>query len=158
MINIKFLNSGERKEILEKLNNQFGIKTIPWNLIRFGKERIMIFSGKLDEKSIEKISDRVSYIDGLGLYFGKFDDKTGEIRLSIEATQLLKDQITKNIFDLIDSQAEEWMKGQDLQLSTGRKGFLVMKYKNDFLGTGKASQDKIGNFIPKERRLKSKLA
>jgi len=31
-----------------------------------------------------------------------------------------------------------------------------MKYKNDFLGTGKASENKIGNFIPKNRRLKHK--
>jgi len=35
-----------------------------------------------------------------------------------------------------------------------KKGFLIMKYKDDFLGTGKASENKIGNFIPKNRRLK----
>jgi len=46
------------------------------------------------------------------------------------------------------------MKGQDLQIKTGKRGFFVMKYKDDFLGCGKASQEKIGNFIPKSRRLK----
>ena len=36
-----------------------------------------------------------------------------------------------------------------------KHGFLAMKQKDDFLGTGKASAEKIGNFIPKNRRLKS---
>lgn len=36
------------------------------------------------------------------------------------------------------------------------KGFVIMKYKNDFLGTGKASENKITNFIPKNRRLREK--
>jgi len=31
-----------------------------------------------------------------------------------------------------------------------------MKYENDMLGTGKASEEKITNFIPKSRRLKDK--
>lgn len=35
-----------------------------------------------------------------------------------------------------------------------KKGFVIMKYKDDFLGTGKASENKITNFIPKIRRLK----
>jgi len=48
------------------------------------------------------------------------------------------------------------MKGQDLQIKTGKRGFFVMKYKDDFLGCGKASQEKIGNFIPKSRRLKNR--
>ena len=32
-----------------------------------------------------------------------------------------------------------------------------MKYKDNFLGTGKASENKISNFIPKNRRLKEKI-
>ena len=37
-----------------------------------------------------------------------------------------------------------------------KKGFVIMKCEDDFLGTGKASENKIGNFIPKNRRLKYK--
>ena len=62
----------------------------------------------------------------------------------------------KNIFELNKEQAEEWMKGRELGIKTGKRGFLVMKYKDDFLGTGKASEEKIGNFIPKSRRLKNR--
>ena len=53
-------------------------------------------------------------------------------------------------------QLEQWMKGNELNISSGLKGFVVMKYKNDFVGTGKASAEKITNFIPKNRRLKEK--
>jgi len=48
------------------------------------------------------------------------------------------------------------MKGQELNLKSGKKGFVIMKYNDDFLGSGKASEEKIGNFIPKTRRLKEK--
>ena len=48
------------------------------------------------------------------------------------------------------------MKGNELEIQTGKKGFLIIKYKNDFLGCGKASEPKITNFIPKNRRLKEK--
>ena len=44
--------------------------------------------------------------------------------------------------------------GQELSITTDKKGFFIMRYKNDFLGTGKISQNKISNFIPKGRRLK----
>ncbi|MCH8325462.1 MAG: hypothetical protein IIB83_02685, partial [Bacteroidetes bacterium] len=67
-----------------------------------------------------------------------------------------KNQIKKNIFELNKEQAELWMKGSELNISTGKKGFLIMKYKDNFLGSGKASAEKIGNFIPKSRRLKNK--
>jgi len=48
------------------------------------------------------------------------------------------------------------MSGNELNIKIGGKDFLVMKYKNNFLGTGKASENKITNFIPKSRRLKNK--
>ena len=46
------------------------------------------------------------------------------------------------------------MKGQDLQLSTDLKGFVIIKNKDNFLGCGKVAENKILNFIPKERRTK----
>ena len=155
MIPLKFLNKKEKEELLKKLNEQFGIKEIPWKIAHLGKERIILFSGNISEEEIFMIDD-AARIEGVGIYFAKIDEKTNDIRLSIEGSQLLKEQITKNIFELTEEQAEQWMMGQELNLSTGRKGFLVMKFKDDFLGTGKASENKIGNFVPKSRRLKYK--
>jgi NOL1/NOP2/fmu family ribosome biogenesis protein len=73
----------------------------------------------------------------------------------MEGTQLLKEQITRNIFEIENEKdLEIWMHGSELNIKTGMSGFIVIKYKNDFLGCGKASENKIGNFIPKSRRLK----
>ncbi|SRR4030042_5550115 len=150
---------GKERELIEnKLKEQFGIKEIPGMLIKIGAERIFLFQGSFNEYQIRKIEETVP-VERAGVYFAKmFIDKQGEeqIRLSIEGSQILGSQITKNIFELDDKQVQEWMQGQELYIKTGKKGFLAMKHKNDFLGTGKASLEKIGNFIPKSRRLKSK--
>lgn len=155
MIPIKVLNEKEKEKFVKKLNEQFGIKEIKDNIAKFGKERIILYSAEISEKEIQTL-DRFARVEGVGVYFAKFDEKTNEIRLSIEGTQLLKDQITKNIFELDEKQAEEWMMGQDLNITTGKKGFFIIKFKDDFLGTGKISESKISNFIPKSRRLKYK--
>ena len=155
MIPLKFFNKSEKEKLLEQLEEQFGITEIPWNIAHLGKERIVLFSGNLSENEIFQIDD-IARIEGVGIYFAKIDEKTGDIRLSIEGTQLLKEQITKNIFELNAEQAEQWMLGQELNIATGKRGFLIMKFGEDFLGTGKASENKIGNFVPKSRRLKYK--
>ena len=48
------------------------------------------------------------------------------------------------------------MMGSELNIKSGMKGFVIMKYKDELLGTGKASEEKISNFIPKNRRLREK--
>ena len=48
------------------------------------------------------------------------------------------------------------MSGSEILIKTNLKGFVIIKHKKDFLGSGKASENKIGNFIPKERRLKKR--
>jgi len=156
-MNFKFLSKKEIEKIQEKLKEQFGISEIPNGLfLKTGKDKIRIFLGSLTEKEIEQIK-KIAVIEGIGLYFAKEESyDTLQIRLSIEATQLLKNQIKKNIFQLNDKETENWMAGRELGIKTEKKGFLIIKNKNtgDFLGTGKSSQNKIGNFIPKERRLK----
>ncbi|MDD5012313.1 MAG: hypothetical protein PHQ66_01550 [Candidatus Nanoarchaeia archaeon] len=182
MIPLKFFNKNEKEQFIKQLNEQFGIKDVPFSLAKLGRERIIVFSGDISEKEILGL-DRFARIEGIGLYFAKIDEKTQDLRLSIEGVQLMKEQITKNIFELDEKQAEQWMMGQELLLEDikksreisrvqinsplgGRvgstseieieKGFFIMKFKNDFLGTGKISAEKISNFIPKSRRLKYK--
>ena len=150
---IKILSRRERQEIENYLHEQFGIENIPGTLIQKGEERIFIFTGSLSEGEINKIRDAV-FIERIGIYFAKIIES--DVKLSIEGTILLGEQIKKNVYELDANQVEPWMKGQDLDIKTGKKGFLIVKYKDDFLGCGKASEEKIGNFIPKSRRLKEK--
>jgi len=153
MIPLKFFNEHEREKILKQLKQQFGIEDIPFKIARLGKERIIAFSGNISDRDILNL-DRVAHIEGVGLYFAK--EQIDGIRLSIEGSQFLKEQITKNIFELDERQAEQWMMGNEINIKTDKRGFFVMKFKEDFLGTGKISAEKIGNFIPKSRRLKSR--
>jgi NOL1/NOP2/fmu family ribosome biogenesis protein len=154
-IPLRFYTKQEKEKLVQQLNEQFGIKEIPWEVAKLGKERIILFSGDMSEKDLIKF-DYLARIEGVGLYFAKIDEHTKDIRLSIEGANLLKDQITKNIFEMDEKQAEQWMLGQELNITTGKKGFFIMKFKDDILGTGKISENKISNFVPKSRRLKYK--
>ncbi len=153
MIPLKFFNEQEKEKIIKQLKQQFGIKEIPFRLARIGKERLLLFSGDISDREVLNI-DRVAHIEGIGLYFAK--EQIDGIRLSIEGSQLLKEQITKNIFELNEKQAEQWMMGQELEVKTDKRGFFIMKFNDDFLGTGKVSENRITNFVPKQRRLKSR--
>jgi len=148
---LKIFNSNEKQEIINKLKKQFGIKDVKGIFVQRGVERLFLFQGDFTQKQIQEL-ERTIPIERVGVYFGK--EINNDIRLSIEGVHILKNQITKNIFELNKEQAELWMKGNELEIQTGKRGFLVMKYNEDFLGCGKASELKIGNFIPKSRRLK----
>ena len=150
---IKILSEQEKRKIENQLHAQFGIKEIPGKIVMRGEERLFFFTGEIDEDGIRKL-EQSAPIEKVGVYFAKLINE--EIKLTIEGTQLLKEQITKGIFQINDSQAEEWMMGRELNLKSGLKGFVVMKNNDDYLGCGKASENKITNFIPKERRLKAR--
>ena len=151
----KILNEREKKEIVEKLKEQFGINEVPGKIVMRGKERLFLYSGNLDEEEMEKLESLV-FIERAGIYFAKIEEPNEDIRLSIEGTQILKEQINKNIFEIPENLVDDWMKGRELNVQSGMKGFVVMKFGNEFLGCGKASENKIGNFIPKNRRLKER--
>ncbi|MCW8965283.1 MAG: hypothetical protein OQK82_01150 [Candidatus Pacearchaeota archaeon] len=150
---IKILNKNEKQEIENKLKNQFGIKSISGTLLKRGQERIFLYQGEFTESEIKTL-EKTSQVERVGLYFCKFQNE--EIRLSIEGTQILKQQIKKNIFELTKEQSQTWMQGSEINIKSNLKGIVAMKYKEDFLGCGKASVEKITNFIPKNRRLKIK--
>ena len=153
MSSIKILDDKEKAKIEKILNEEFGVDSVPGKVIMRAEERLFLFTGSLSEKEIEKL-ERCAFIERMGVYFARLEKDW--VRLSIEGTQILKSQIKKNIFAMDSKQAEEWMKGRELPIKTGFHGFMVMKHGEDILGTGKASDEKIGNFIPKNRRLRER--
>ena len=150
---IKILSNKEKREVEKNLKDNFGIKEVKGIIAKMGKEKLFLFSGSFSEKNINNLG-KIAFIERIGIYFAKIIDK--DIKLSIEGTQVLKEQINKNIFELKEEQMNEWMKGRDLLIESEKKGFFVIKFKDDFLGCGKISQQRIANFIPKGRRLKEK--
>jgi len=149
---MKPLTSTDKKKIIEKLNNQFGITELPYLLIQFGQEKLRAYSGILSKEELYYL-DREIRIENIGLYFAKYENNN-EIRLTLDGVQLLKNQITKNIIELNDNQANEWFKGLDLDIKT-EYGWKILKHNSELIGCGKSTGEKITNFMPKERRIKS---
>jgi len=150
-MNIHFIKTPEKRRIIAQLKEQFGIESLPYLLIESGKEKIRAFSGSLSKEEISEISNLVR-VELIGLYLIK---KEHDLRLSLDATTLLKDQITRNILELNDEQFESWIRGYDLDISPiPKQGTYIIKYKSDFVGCGKSNGKIIFNYVPKDRRIK----
>lgn len=148
-MNLHFIKSGEKKELLAQLHEQFGISELPYLLLESGKEKVRAFSGSLSKDEIAELS-RLVNIEGIGMYLLK---REHDLRLSFNATQLLSSQITKNIIGISEEQAKEWLRGEHLDISTA-KGIVLIRHGSDFLGCGISTGERILNHVPKERRLK----
>lgn len=147
---MKIIRANEKKKILSQLNEQFGIMKLPYLLLRFGKEKIRLYSGSLSSEELNFL-DKNLRIENIGLYFAK-QEKDG-IRLTLDGVSFFRNQISKNILEIDDKQALDWFKGYDLLIETDR-GFKILK-NQELIGCGKSTGEKITNFVPKERRVKS---
>lgn len=147
---MKPLTSSDKKKILAQLKGQFGITGLPYLIIQFGKEKLRLYTGNLSKEELYHLDNEIR-IENIGLYFAKIENEG--IRLTLDGVQLFKNQITKNILELNDEQANQWLKGNDLDIKTER-GWKILKHKDEFLGCGKSTGERITNFMPKERRIK----
>jgi NOL1/NOP2/fmu family ribosome biogenesis protein len=159
---IKIMDNAKKKKFIQKVS-YLGIKKIPYLLLNTGNERIAAYSGSLSVDELYRYSELL-WMEGVGLYFAKdFGDET---RLSLDALHLLKEQITENIIDVNESQVVQWFEGKTIELTEKQQeeatkknteGFVAVRFEEDFIGTGKISQDKkfVSSFLPKERRVKS---
>jgi len=151
----KFIYKAQKKKILEKLS-YYGITKLPHLLIPSGKEKIRGYSGDLSMDEISNLGN-IANMENIGLYL--FHEYETEIRLSTDAIHILKDQITKNILVLNKDQKQMWFKGQDIPIPDEWKnqenGFRVLKFEDDFIGCGKLVDDRLINYMPKERRIKA---
>ena len=86
-----------------------------------------------------------------GVYFGYLEHDG--LRLSIEGSQIVGRHATKNILELGEKEMQDWLNGMNLDKKC-KKGYLILKFKKDFVGCGKSNGEKIWNFVPKERRIR----
>jgi len=149
---MEVFSKGEKKDFLDKLENQYGVKKTNFLFFKTGREKIRAYSGSLSKDELKKLGLNLR-IEGIGLYFAK--EEEGGIRLSIDAANLLSNEISKNVLEINKEQAEKWMRGEILEIDKELRGIFVVKFKDYFLGTGKAGEGKLYNFVPKERRIKN---
>ncbi len=148
MPELKFLNSKETKEILKLIEEQWGAKLkLDYTFARNSKNRIFIVN-----KDINKIDFSKLRVNSIGMYFC---DLENGIRLSIEGSQIIGPKAAKNVVEINEEQAKQWLKGEDLEIEDKNdySGFAIIKNKNDFLGTGKYKEGKVLNYVNKGRRI-----
>ena len=144
---LKPLSNKEKKLLLKQLQDQFNFSgDLNYNFFINPDKKIFLFNRSL-EVDFSKIR-----VNSLGMYFASIKE---ELRLSIEGSQIIGPFSKKNILDVNDSQLSDWIHGRDIETGKEFQGFVLIKNKSDFYGTGKYKQGKILNFIPKERRLKN---
>lgn len=144
----RFLSKGKKKELLRNLEKNFGIEKPDFLFFETSKE-IRIFTGSVSKEDLGLLIKNLR-IQSMGLYFAKREE--WELRLSLDATHLLSKKIKKNILEIDDGQKSRWMNGESIEIEKSLKGIFIVKNKEDFLGSGKAINGKLFNFLPKERR------
>ncbi|MBW3019486.1 hypothetical protein KY329_04870 [Candidatus Woesearchaeota archaeon] len=145
---MNFLKSKERKQFVNAIEKQWGscpelIRT--HCLVRSGKDRIYLVNTEYDTVDLNGIR-----INNVGLYIA---EQKGELRLSIEGSQLVGPQATKNVLEIDDELRKQWFMGEDLHINKEFEGFVILKHGKDYIGSGKFKEGKILNFVPKTRRL-----
>ncbi len=138
---MKPLNSKEIKEINNKLESQFGIKTKLDYLFYVNREdKIFLMTKDMQKLDLSKFR-----VNSFGLYFAKLEKNS--IRLSVSGSQLIGKKAGKNVLEI--NQKEEWLNGQNVECNKELKGWFIIKNKEDFLGCGYCKNGIIQNFIPK---------
>ena len=147
MQNLKILNSKEKKEIQSILKKQFGYKEkLTYTLLKNEKGKLYCINNEFASIDLSKLR-----INTIGLYFARQVDNT--IRLTIEGSQIIGKNASKNIIELTKDEMLDWLKGNDLIKDINNNEFIILKHKNDFLGCGKCKEGKIFNYVPKGRRI-----
>ena len=149
MPELKILNNKEIKEIYKIIEQQWVAKIkLNYGFLKNNKNRVFIIN-----KDISKIDISKLRLNSVGMYFCEMDNLG--IRLSIEGSQIVGPKAKKNIIELNEEETKKWFRGQDLEKECKDcSGFVILKHKNDFLGTGKYVNGRILNYVGKSRRVK----
>ena len=148
MQNLTILNTREKKNLSKLLRKQFNCNfEFNYEVFMNTKNRIFLLN-----KDVAKINLDELRVNSLGLYFGELY-KNNELRLSIEGSKIIGELAKKNVLQLDDKHAKKWMSGEDFEVDTDLKGFVIIKNEDDFLGCGKIVEGKLLNYVPKERRV-----
>lgn len=153
VLNLKKLNSKEKKKIMQILKDNYGFDSELNYLFLFKEKKGKIY---LLNKEFEDIDLETLKVDSLGVYFGTLMDKD-KIRLSIEGSQIIGPNAKKNVFEINEGMFKLWVRGYPITINPDIEGFIILKHKEDYLGCGKyvLADDRIHNYVPKARRVMS---
>lgn len=146
--NLKPLKAKEAKNIRKLIKDQWDAE-LDEDIVFFmntKEQKIFISNREIATVDFDKFN-----INTIGLYMGELYKE--ELRPSIEGSQLIAKTAKKNILEINEDQAKEYMKGNDIEKETGLEGYIILKSKKDILGATRKKEKKLMNFFPKIRRL-----
>jgi len=147
-MNLKILNTRDVKKIHEQLNKQFGYKKkLDYAFLKSARGRIYLVTRDIAEINFEELN-----IDTVGFYFATEDD-SGELRLTIEGSQLVGPNAKHNVLELSDGLFKLWFAGHDIETKEELKGYVIIKNNNDYYSCGRIVNGTLRNFVPKTRRI-----
>jgi len=153
IINWKILNSREIKDVKKKLIVWLGeLPDLNYGFLLNEKNKIYLVSRDIAEVDLSSLR-----LDRIGLYFAELME-SGEIRLSVEGSQLVGPSATQGIYNLNEEQLRTYFIGRDLEVKEKLETqFYLLRYNKDFLGSAKYKNGKLLNFFPKIHRTEELL-
>ncbi|MEM5802270.1 MAG: hypothetical protein QXQ18_02720 [Candidatus Aenigmatarchaeota archaeon] len=153
----KVLNKEKKEEIEKIIEKNYGISPDLSKYIIFltAKEKIWISTREAFELIKEKAGEKLN-INSIGLYMGKIK-RNNKIHLSLEAMHLFLKNVNKNVVMVDEKNMIRYMQGSDIiefeKINCELNNFVLVKYKDDFIGAGVLREDRVENLLPKSRRI-----
>lgn len=141
------IGQAEKIKIIKESLKEYGIK-LEGIFIFSGKEKVRFFTGSLSKEELNFLLNNCK-VEVVGISLGKIQDKS--LRLSFDAANLFGKE-AKKVININDEEAKKWLQGFDIEIKE-QKGFFIIKHKEDILGCGKSTGNKILNGVPKEKRM-----
>lgn len=119
----------------------------------YAQELIYEIRGRYHKVYAYKPCDfEVKSTDRQGVYFGRIE--SDGIRLTIEGSFLIGPKATKNIVELDKERAKRYLAGESVEIDEDLHSWVIVKWGSYYLGSAKAKEGRLINYVPKERRLK----
>ena len=149
MKQLRILNTRDAHEIIEKLEKQYDCElSFDFAFLMDSNEKIFVVDRDAAQIDFAKLR-----LNSVGLYFGEVT-KNGEIRLTMEGSQIVGRFAQKNIVDLDERQVRKYFLGEEISGSFDVSGFVLLRFRGDFFGAAKYKEGKILNYLPKYHRTK----
>ncbi|MEM5831488.1 MAG: hypothetical protein QXO40_04770 [Candidatus Aenigmatarchaeota archaeon] len=131
-------------EIIEKV---YGLNLDKFEIIKQKNDKVRILT-KDAFHVMNAINIKVKYY---GLYLGKIK-RNNKFIFSLDATSLFGKNIKKNVVELNEEDIKKWLSGNEIEKNLNmNENFVVVKFKEYYLGSGYYKNGKILNFFPTKR-------
>jgi len=151
--NFEVLNARTRRPVMNFLKEHYGFTgKLDYALILTVKSKLYAVSRTVFDMPVEQLK-----VNSFGVYFGEWKDD--QLRLSIEGSQMIGKECSKNIIELTGDEVQLWMQGKPVPrtpVMNGQGAVLIVSGK-DYLGGGKIGEDTLHNYVPKNRRIRFAL-